>query len=361
MKKILFVSIIFLLSVLFGGIVTAAVVSFPSDVSVSRDMQVTLTFRYNIANTNPGDNHTLASAPVGEFKNGAVILGVINNPVSATLSDSGSGIYNGMASETVILSSAVIKRAEKLGLNTFQFERTFTLSGGAVPSYDLVAAVNVTVRTQAGADFRITRCRLYFENKKGEITVQRNQKSVKAYADIYFTGSGLLQGYWQVDNRLLVHVNQHVAPGKSVTIETPEDPFLPTSSDGTHVVKFVITSPEQDIVLPKAIYYVRPDPEKKVFSINLEEPDDEGSVYFSESFFKWNTEEEVISFLVEFIDDNGEKPVFSAFTEEEEYLLPSSVAKHYFSRGKSYFWSVKALNDKHEIIGKSPVREFRLD
>ena len=359
MKKISSVLILLLSLTLYSGFLHAAVVSFPSNVSVSRDMQVTLTFRYSISNTNPGDNHTLATASVGEFKNGAVILGVINNPVSATLSDSGSGIFNGMTSETVILSSAVIKKAEKLGLNTFQFERTFTLSGGAVPSYDLMAVVNVTVRTQAGADFRVTRCRLYFENKKGEITVKRRQEALRVYADIRFTGSGLLQGYWQVDNRLLSHVNQHVMPGKSITIETPEDPFLPTFSDGTHVVKFVITSPEQDIVLPKAIYYVT-DPAEKLFSISLEQPDDMTNVLYSETFFKWNTEHEVTSFLIEFIDDNGEKPVFSAFTEEYEYLLPSSVVKYYFSPNKSYFWSVKALDETHEIIGKSPLWEIRL-
>ena len=359
MKKISSFLIFFTLLFLYSAVLNAAVVSFPSDVAVSRDMQVTLTFRYNISNTNPGDNHTLATAPVGEFKNGAVILGVINNPVSATLSDPGSGVFSGMASETVILSAAVIKRAEKLGINTFQFERTFSLSGGAVPSYDLMGVVNVTIRTQAGADFRITRCRLYFENKKGEITVKRQQEAIKAYADIRFTGSGLLQGYWQVDNRLVSHVNQHVLPGKSITIETPDDPSLPTLSDGTHVVKFVITSPEQDISLPKAIYYVT-DTSEELFSISLEEPDDMANVFYSETFFKWNTDQEVASFLVEFIDDNGEKPVFSAFTEENEYLLPSSVAKHYFSQGKNYFWSVKALNGKHEIIGKSPVWEIRL-
>jgi len=360
MKKITTFPIALLFLFLCVQVGHSTVVPSPSNIAISRGSQKTVTFTYNISNTNPGDNHTLATSGTGEFKSGATSLGVINNAVTTTLSDPGTGIFSGKTSESVILSTSVIKRAEKLKVNTFNFERTFVLSGGAVPSYSLTAVVTINVKAAGSADFSIKKLRLYFVNNKGEITVKRNQEALKAYADINFVGSGLLQGYWQIDDRLISHVNRHLTPGNRITLETPDTPSLPTVSNGTHVVTFVLTKPEQDITLPKAIYYVTPDKAEKTLAIDLTAPLEGDEVSESNAVFRWVENKDAAAFLIEFVDDNADRPVFSAFTEEHEYKLPGAVLRYYFSKRETYFWSIKAFDSELKIIAKSPVWEFHL-
>lgn len=360
MKKITSVSITLLFLFICSHVTHAAVVSSPSNMAISNGSQTTAKFTYRISNTNPGDNLTLASSASGEFKSGTTSLGVINNAVSATLTDSGSGIFGGKTSETVIISTGVIQRAEKLKVNTFQFERTFLLTGGAVPSYSLTAVVTIKVNTAGGADFSITRLRLYFKNNRGELTVKRHHKSLKAYADISFVGIGLLQGYWQVDGRLISHVNRHITPGNGITLETPDTPELPTVSPGTHVVTFVLTKPEQNITLPKAIYYVTPDEAKKIEPIVLIAPANADTVTPSRAEFRWGENKGAEAFLIEFIDDDAERPLFSAFTDQPEYKVPAAVLKYYFSKRKTYFWCIKGFDLDYNIIAKSSVWEFSL-
>ncbi len=360
MKKITSVTITLLLSLFCFHIAHAAVVPAPANIAISRGSQKTVTFTYKISNTNPGDNHILAASTTGVFKSGGTSLGVINNTVSATLSDPGTGLFSGKVAETVIISAGVLKRAEKLKTNTFVFERTFTLTGGAVPSYSLTAVSTINVKSAGSADFSIQRLRLYFVNNRGEITVKRNQESLKAYAHISFDGTGLLQGYWQVDDRLISHVNRHLSPGKSVTLETPDSPALPTMSTGTHVVKFVFTRPEQDLVLPKAIYYVTPDEAEKLGTVALITPKNSSVVGASNAVFRWKNQKGAEAFLIEFIDDDASRPVFSAFLEKPEYVLPAAVLKYYFSNKKTYFWSVKAFDSESNVTAKSLMGEFRL-
>jgi len=358
MKKISSVPIPLLFLFLCIHVAHAAVVSSPSNIVISRGSQTTATFAYRISNTNPGDNHTLATSSSGEFKIGTTSLGVINNAVSVTLSDPGTGILTGKTSETVILSTGVIKRAEKFKVNTFQFERHFTLTGGSVPSYSLTSVVTINVKTAGDADFCIKRLRLYFENNRGEITVKRQRAALKAYADISFLGTGLLQGYWQVDDRLISHVNRHLTPGNSITLETPDTPELPTVLPGTHVVTFVLTKPEQDITLPKAIYYVTSDEAGKVLVVDLNAPAEGDAVSESKAEFRWAENKDAAAFLIEFIDEDAERPVFSAFTEQSEYKLPAAVLKYYFSKTETYLWRIKAFDSEYNMIAISPVWEF---
>lgn len=360
MKKITSVTIALLISLLCFHIAHAAIATFPSDIAMARGSQKAVTFTYKISNTNPGDNHALATSTSGVFKSGATSLGAINNTVATILSDPGIGLFSGKVSETVIISAGVLKRAEKLKVNTFNFERTFTLTGGAVPSYGLTAVATINIKVSGSADFSIKRLRLYFVNNKGEITVKRNQAALKAYADINFVGSGLLQGYWQVDDRLIAHVNRHLTPGKGITLETPELPALPTMSSGIHVVTFVFTRPEQDFVLPKAIYYVTPDEAERLLPVELIAPNNATVIDASNAVFRWGTQKNAQAFLIEFIDDDASSPIFSAFLEQAEYTLPVAVLKYYFSNKKTYFWRIRAFGSDYNIIAESPMWEFSL-
>jgi len=109
-----------------------------------------------------------------------------------------------------------------------------------------------------GAGLKIERMSIYFENDRPEITVKRNYP-LEAYAEIEYTGNGLLVGHWEVDGAFLANVHQTISSGYSLVIESPDIPQIPTFVSGTHRIKLVITNPSLGISFPTAIYFVTAD------------------------------------------------------------------------------------------------------
>ena len=208
----------FLLLILFSIVFTmyvkiadAAVTASPSSTTITRGLQSTRAITYNLTDVS---GCTLAASTSGQFVSGSNILGTVNTSVSASLS---IDTAVGSAAESLTIPVGVIKKAEQLRVNSFQFQRQFTITGDDCIPHTDSGTVQITVTTEAAAEFKITRLQLYFENKKAETTVMRHQP-LKAYADISFVGSGLLQGYWEVDGRIISNVKTHLIYGKNFTI-----------------------------------------------------------------------------------------------------------------------------------------------
>ena len=276
------------------------------------------------------------------------VIGENNTPLNVLLQEG-----SGSVSETIRIPVAVLKRTEALGTTHLQYQRSFTGE-----SVSVVATVEINVTTGALAEFRIDRVQLYFENGRAEITVRRNQPNLRAYADIRFTGSGILRGYWEVDGRLLSNVNKHLVYGRTVTIPSPEVPSLPTFVSGTHIVRFVITEPSQEIPLPVAVYFVTAEEYRKALSIRLLSPENNREVEYSSLTFSWEGVSGLTAYLVEFMEREGEKVLFSAYTKKTEYTLPDRFLKRIFRPGSSYVWKVKGFGSENTIIAESPLYRF---
>jgi hypothetical protein len=303
-----------------------------------------------------GDGCTSALSPTGFFQNGNNRLGSVNTPQSITLIGPPFGTTTGSATETIIIPIAVIKRAEQLGLNRFSYTRTFAMSGCFTGGGPQTFINQIALTGEATAEFSINRLQIYFENHRAEITVKKHQPALKAFIDIRFAGSGLLQGYWEVDGRILSYVNQHLVYGRQVTLESPNIPALPTIDAGTHIVRFIITKPIFTVTPPEAIYFVTAEEFAKR-PIRLISPKDKSGEDYSPVVFKWEGREEPTTYLIEFLEEVGQKPIFSAYTKRTFYVLPLPVLKNAFSAGKSYFWRVKGFDVDNKIVGGSP--EFR--
>jgi len=121
----------------------------------------------------------------------------------------------------------------------------------------LLTVIPVPAVTDA-AGLKIDRIKIYFNNGRPDITVKRNYP-LKVFAEIGYTGVGLLEGYWEVDEGFLTNVKRMIASENTMVIESPEIPQIPTFVSGTHKVKFVITKPSQPIQFPWATYFVTTD------------------------------------------------------------------------------------------------------
>jgi hypothetical protein len=343
----------------------AVVTTFPSSISVPRAISSARTVTYNLASPN-GCRQAFSTG--GQFITpGNIVIGSVNTYLSGFLAGQ-TFPTRGNISETFVIPPSVIKRAEQLGVRQILYRRQFqyvTVSCPIPPSPGGdPGTVQIAITTEAGAEFSINRLQLYFENRRAEITIKRNQPGVKAFVDIRYTGSGLLQGYWEVDGRILSYVNQHVVYGRQVTLESPDIPALPTIDTGTHIVRFIITNPTSTVTPPEAIYFVTAEEFVKR-PIRLISPKNKSEEDFSPFVFKWEGRDQPITYLIEFLEvgaptlrEEGQKPIFSAYTKKAFYALPAPVLKSVFSPGKSYLWRVKGFDEDNKIVGESPEFQF---
>ena len=352
MKKRNTVWILLAILVLLAGNVQAAVTIAPASITVAADRQSTHTITWNLTATS---GPPISSSPQGLFQVpmfvGLMTIGTVNTTVTAPMN------YlvpvNGTATETLVIPLSVLKKAEELGRTSIRYTRTFIGGIGT-------GSLNINLTSPSAAQLNITSIRLYFENKRAEITVKRKQPGLKTFADINFTGKGLFKGYWQVDDRIISYVNKNLIYGKSLTIATPDMPSLPTFSEGTHVVKFIIQNPVMDIEFPKALYYVTPGETTQLVTINQMEPFDLAVLEHAPQTFRWMGTKSLAAYLVEFMEEENGSPMFLAYTTQTEYTLPAAALKHYFTSPQPYFWRVKGFDQQNNIAGESGIRSFRL-
>jgi hypothetical protein len=283
--------------------VSLSVNPVPSSFIVPRGQSSSKNIYYQFTGTS-SLNATLNSSG-GNFIVGSDTIDANPIPVTVTVQNG-----SGRISEVINIPVRVLERAIQRGSNRFNYVRTFI---GA--NISLTATVNFTITTEAGAEFDIKRIELYFENRRAETTVERNYPHLKAFADIRFVGSGLLQGYWEVDGRVLSYINQPLTYGASVTLQTPEIPSLPTFDTGSHIVRFIITNPITDIPLPSMLYFVTAEEFKgKPIEITLLSPKNDYILDYSPVKFEWEKFNKTALFLIQFFDNTNSKPVFSAYT-----------------------------------------------
>jgi hypothetical protein len=317
----------------------------PSSVQVSRGRAATLPLIYTFRGD--FDGCSLVSAQ-GQF-----LSELMNetNPVPLVIPVN-NGI--GSATETLTIPVRVIEKVIAGKETSFIYQREFIGCDAFIPP----TTVTVRITTEAGADFNINRIALFFENRRPEITVNRNYPNLKAYAELQFTGSGLLQGYWEVDGRIISRVNQHLTYGRSIKLQSPDIPSLPTFDEGSHIVRFVITAPATTLPLPEIVYFVTPEESKKIAAIRLGSPEDKAEVPLSSLKLEWEGISSSELFLIVFYSDLETKPVFSAYTRQPYYSVPEPVMNGMFAPGQKYFWKVMSFDSENKVTGESELWSF---
>jgi hypothetical protein len=213
---------------------------------------------------------------------------------------------------------------------------------------------NSATRTIKVVNLKIQRLDIFLNNRLPKMSVKQYQRDLKAYAEIRYTGAGLLQGQWEIDGRVFSKVHKQLYQGaRKVTIQTPLAPPLPTYAVGTHRIKFVITRPEPAFAAPLAIYFVEAEPDRIDVPIRLSEPPDNKSTACIPFTLRWEAAGKAYVYLVEFIAADGIDPVFSAYAKEPAYTLREDLCRSLSSAGHKYRWRVKALSQEGQVIGES--------
>lgn len=350
-KKALSIFLVVFAVFLSCGNVFAAVSVTPSSFSVARGLtsSVSLSYQFSGAMRATGAPQTgVITSTNGNFLLTDSIIGTNPVPMVVNLTEG-----RGIASETVIIPASVIKTVLDSGLTTFTYRRTFS-NGDA-------ASARITITTDAAAAFAINRIELYFDNRRAEITVPKHFPNLKAFAEIRYTGSGVLEGYWEVDGRVISRVHQMLTFGSSVTLRTPEIPAMPTFDPGTHIVRFVITNRGSSLPVPALVYYVTPDEFRpRPVDVELLAPLESAPLPRSAARFEWAPFKGASLFLVEYFENPEERPLFSAYTREPVYQLPELASKDIFAPGAKYYWKVTGYNNRDNIVVESAMKSFTI-
>lgn len=211
------------------------------------------------------------------------------------------------------------------------------------------------VKTQVTVTgFTITRLELEFLDGKGQTTVRRNDQGLKAKAIITTRGTGLLQGYWEVDGRPFPPIEQYITFGQTVNIETPDIPPLPTYDVGDHLLRFVVTEPVLQFSLPTLVFTVTPEEGRP---IQLKSPLPRAMLTYAPARFSWNSQSGVGHYELRFLTQDRQM-VFAAVTKQPHYSLSELALRRYFTPAASYFWHVEAYDADGRPAGSSQTEPF---
>ncbi len=287
----------------------------------------------------------------GEFVLAGRVLGTNNTPLSVNLSTTRPS-----ATESVTVPHSVLQTAQNAGSNKIMYRRTFSaqnLRSG-------IGETRVNLRTAAAGELRITRMRVFFEqNNRPLILVERNERNLTGVVEIHYNGSGTLQGYWQVGERIIQRVQQNLFYGTVLTLKTPRTPPLPTYSEGAHRLRFIITEPAtaaQRIDFPQAIYHVEAKKAAIVAPITVTAPEDRAIVDSSGALFSWHDTGRIETYQLDFYQEGETEPFFSAYTKSGEYHLVDRIIELKFAPATTYRWQVRGFNGAGELAAES--REF---
>jgi len=219
----------------------------------------------------------------------------------------------------------------------------------------------ICIDSGSAAVFSLKRIELYFDitQKQNEVMVERNHKGLRAYTDIYYNGTGILNGYWEVDGLIIERVSRLVPPGGKVSLATSSVPDLPTFDPGYHIVKFIVTNPATSFEVPEMVYWVKGTEEPSRQVLSLIQPRN-GMTIPPDFLFKWKTMDKASVYMISFSSAKDKKVRFSALTRDTSYRIPPSVLTDYLCSSEKYYWSVKGFDKKSNVIAGSGFQSFYL-
>ncbi len=100
------------------------------------------------------------------------------------------------------------------------------------------------------------------DNGKYYKVVPKNSKNIRAQLKMKMRGTGIVSGYWIVDNQPYQFFNETVFQGQIKTIPTMEIPGLPVFDPGMHTITVQLTRPADEIVFQTLRYFVLPYDER---------------------------------------------------------------------------------------------------
>lgn len=342
---------------------------------------------WNITDTCASTTSTVTSAN-GTFRDvcgSANILATSNSSLTSSKPVT-FGVGNHSIPESVLVPADASFKAQKLGLQQFVYQRTFT---GAMSSTGF-GCLTLNITSSSAAGFNVSREALSFDNGAPVRVLERKQP-LRANAEINYNGSGMLQAQWEIADpasssgqpifRSIATVRQYLVGSETQTISSPA---LPTEIAGLYLARLRITDPAASFDTPVIRYFVT-DPQtgtvRPPVSLGLVTPPNK-VLLTGDTTFAWDAIPGARAYQLEIYakprtagdtlpdlgSSNAAAPVLPPTPpvtgmliagNQTRATLSDSVRVHLTS-GQNYLWRVLAIGTDSNVIGESAVREVRM-
>ncbi len=338
----------------------------PSPATISVSLQSTLpsTILWTVhvapvfANGAPGPVTMTSPAALITTPGGQLLQ---TNPVVLSVRVPSGG--SASVAETVTVSPATVAAALRLGASSLVLQRTF----GVRPTV-ATGTATIAISGSAGGPLAISRVALHFEDRQLRRVLAEGQSAI-AIAEVGYTGSGVLNGLWEVARPPstlgepvfvpLAAAAMNVAGGGLAELASPP---LPTGLAGSYLVRFRLRSPAVPFE-GLVIQYAVTDVDVAVQPIDVLAPEPHGTLGPA-TRFQWQPAAGAVAYRLEFfrVDGDGDpaQPVSGQWVpaERREALL-SALAQTHLDPGLAYRWRIVALSQDGRVVGRSAFYEIR--
>ena len=265
-------------------------------------------------------------------------------------------------SETLRVPENVMKTIIAAGGESgLRFERAFLLDGVQV-----IGAVQLQFAGRIASLFSIDRAELRFLDGSRFKTVPLGEE-VQAEADITFSGSGRLQGSWDLAGptttagaAIFVRkelVEEYLSFGRQTKIRSPA---IKTDQPGVYFVRLSITAPDLGAEgILQLSFVVRATGQTQEISLGLPPPLARLSPGLP---FTWEAVAGARNYLLEFYETpstEGREPVAGmVLPGGASRAALSQATERNFQPGRTYWWRVVALGPDGVLLGQSALREL---
>jgi hypothetical protein len=331
-----------------------------------------------------GSGVTSATSQIVDPTTGMVLQGT-----RAPLSADGGGPF--LLREVIALDDATVRSWLDQGLRRVVLERAFfdpatgsTASGTVVLS--LSASRLQSTREAAPAELTIASLRLEFDSGSNTAVTSLGDP-LRAALTVQYSGSGMLQGRWQIAEpdssegaplfRTMALVNTKLHATQESRLQSPP---LPTQRAGKYLVRFCITSreagetaadahcPDPDLLVV-ATYHVQ-EPAESVGTISGISPDRQA--VSASTPFSWRPVQGAVVYQLQIfegaglegLEPTGRAPAEPRFVagmllDAGTSSTPlSELARSKLRPGQRYRWRVTAHDDAGQTLGASAEANF---
>jgi PKD repeat protein len=204
---------------------------------------------------------------------------------------------------------------------------------------------------------------LTLDNGKYYKVVPKNSRSIRAQLRMKMRGTGIVSGYWIVDERPYQFFNETAFQGQVNTIVTSEIPGLPVLDPGMHTVTVQLARPASaGVVFPTLRYFVLPYEN----AIETLVPKD-GAVLKEDKIAQFSWEKALGGSYYQIAFSNSLFPLLRNDTNlkwldcpDRFTFTPDAETWNAIQRNQWTYWKVRALDSSTNVVGESPVQEIKI-
>jgi len=288
--------------------------------------------------------------------------------------------YTFVFQEMLTIPRSVLIRARQQGSARMVYSRTFSDQDGAPGT----SKVLLTITGALAGPLDLSRLELRFDDDS-TIRIAGTGDSLKAHANLNFSGTGLLNAVWEVAQPgstrgraffiPLRNLRQYLSAGGHVVLQSPP---LPTQNTGVYRVRLRIVQPAAAFELPELSYHVQetqtPATPRARPALRVMAPE-EGDTLTPSTAFRWEPVVGASAYQLEIYEQPLPEPVASDVTLSEDaenrpltgVLVPGSdhmtlspLVLSHLTAGMTYHWRVLALGAGGHVLAVSATRPIQL-